>query len=160
MAFEENALSNRSNDFRAPAQESSPETGPSLRLVEAFENGAGETTNDVSDMRRLGKKQEFRVRKSSSCHRVRFAELRWTRGISASLQPWASYPYIWLPGSLSWCMRSDSAFGYAVSSLLTLSRSLSVGLLNGGFAGLFWVFIGTVVCYSTVVVSLAEMESM
>lgn len=39
-------------------------------------------------------------------------------------------------------------------------RSLSVGLLNGGFGGLFWVFIGTVICYSTVVASLAEMESM
>ena len=43
---------------------------------------------------------------------------------------------------------------------LTSNRSLSVGLLNGGFGGLFWVFIGTVVCYSPVVASLAEMESM
>ena len=41
-----------------------------------------------------------------------------------------------------------------------LCRSLNVGLLNGGFGGLFWVFIGTVICYSTVVASLAEMESM
>ncbi|KAL3419347.1 amino acid permease [Phlyctema vagabunda] len=38
--------------------------------------------------------------------------------------------------------------------------SLSVGLLNGGFGGLFWVFIGTVTCYGTIVASLAEMESM
>lgn len=38
--------------------------------------------------------------------------------------------------------------------------SLSAGLTNGGFAGLFWVFIGTVICYSTIVASLAEMESM
>ena len=44
--------------------------------------------------------------------------------------------------------------------ILTLNRSLSVGLVNGGFGGLFWVFIGTVVCYSTVVASLAEMASM
>ena len=49
---------------------------------------------------------------------------------------------------------------YPVSALFTLSRSLSVGLRNGGFAGLFWVFIGTVSCYSSVVASLAEMESM
>lgn len=38
--------------------------------------------------------------------------------------------------------------------------SLSVGFANGGFAGLFWTFIGTVICYSTIVASLAEMESM
>lgn len=38
--------------------------------------------------------------------------------------------------------------------------SLALGLLNGGFAGLFWTFIGTVLCYSTIVASLAEMESM
>lgn len=38
--------------------------------------------------------------------------------------------------------------------------SLGTGLTNGGFAGLFWVFIGTVTCYSTIVASLAEMESM
>lgn len=38
--------------------------------------------------------------------------------------------------------------------------SLAEGLVNGGFAGLFWTFIGTVVCYSSIVLSLAEMESM
>ncbi|KAF1981787.1 amino acid transporter [Aulographum hederae CBS 113979] len=38
--------------------------------------------------------------------------------------------------------------------------SLSVGFANGGFAGLFWTFIGTVLCYSTIVASLAELESM
>ncbi|KAH7125102.1 amino acid transporter-like protein [Dendryphion nanum] len=38
--------------------------------------------------------------------------------------------------------------------------SLSSGFTNGGFGGLFWVFIGTVVCYSSIVASLAEMESM
>jgi len=38
--------------------------------------------------------------------------------------------------------------------------SLSVGLANGGFAGLFWCFITTVICYGFVVASLAEMESM
>jgi len=34
------------------------------------------------------------------------------------------------------------------------------GFTNGGFGGLFWVFIGTVLCYGTIVASLAEMESM
>lgn len=38
--------------------------------------------------------------------------------------------------------------------------SLSVGFSNGGFAGLFWCFITTVLAYSTVVASLAEMASM
>lgn len=38
--------------------------------------------------------------------------------------------------------------------------SLSVGFADGGFAGLFWTFIGTVLCYATIVASLAEMESM
>ncbi|KAI6711001.1 hypothetical protein JHW43_006502 [Diplocarpon mali] len=38
--------------------------------------------------------------------------------------------------------------------------SLSAGFSNGGFGGLFWVFLGTVLCYSTIVVSLAEMTSM
>jgi amino acid permease len=38
--------------------------------------------------------------------------------------------------------------------------SLAVGFNNGGFGGLFWCFITTTLCYSTVVASLAEMESM
>ncbi|KAF2770395.1 amino acid transporter [Teratosphaeria nubilosa] len=38
--------------------------------------------------------------------------------------------------------------------------SLSVGLSNGGFAGLFWCFITTILAYATIVASLAEMESM
>ncbi|KAK5193573.1 polyamine transporter tpo5 [Exophiala xenobiotica] len=38
--------------------------------------------------------------------------------------------------------------------------SLAAGLVNGGFAGLFWTFLGTVLCYSSIVASLAEMESM
>jgi amino acid transporter len=44
--------------------------------------------------------------------------------------------------------------------LIVTYSSLSLGFQNGGFGGLFWVFIGTVVCYSTIVASLAEMESM
>ncbi|KAF2018121.1 amino acid transporter [Aaosphaeria arxii CBS 175.79] len=38
--------------------------------------------------------------------------------------------------------------------------SLSTGFTNGGYAGLFWVFIGTIGCYSSIVASLAEMASM
>lgn len=44
--------------------------------------------------------------------------------------------------------------------LIIVYRSLGAGFQNGGFGGLFWVFIATVLCYSTIVASLAEMESM
>lgn len=67
MAAEKNAPSDTKIDFGASTQESSPEAEPSSRLVEAFENTIGDTANDVSDMRRLGKVQEFRVRQSVSC---------------------------------------------------------------------------------------------
>ncbi|EDO04644.1 hypothetical protein SS1G_07127 [Sclerotinia sclerotiorum 1980 UF-70] len=80
-------------------------------------NGYGDTQNDLSDMQRLGKKQEFKC----SC---------------------LAYPFP------------------VRQSFLREYRSLSVGLINGGFAGLFWVFIGTVICYSPIVASLAEMGSM
>jgi amino acid permease len=48
----------------------------------------------------------------------------------------------------------------ASNARLIDGRSLSTGLTNGGFGGLFWVFIGTVLCYSLIVASLAEMTSM
>ncbi|CAK1367398.1 putative amino-acid permease [Cercospora beticola] len=38
--------------------------------------------------------------------------------------------------------------------------SLAVGFTNGGYAGLFWCYLTTVTCYASIVVSLAEMESM
>ena len=38
--------------------------------------------------------------------------------------------------------------------------SLALGLINGGFGGLFWTFIATITCYSSIVLSLAELESM
>lgn len=61
MAHQKIALSDSKNGLAAPTQKSSPDTGLSLRLVEAIGNVHGDTANDVSDMRRLGKKQEFRV---------------------------------------------------------------------------------------------------
>ncbi|KAJ8065439.1 hypothetical protein OCU04_006124 [Sclerotinia nivalis] len=85
-------------------------------------NGYGDTQNDLSDMHRLGKKQEFK----------RNFNLLSTLGfISIYMATWEF-----------------------------VLVSLSVGFTNGGFAGLFWVFIGTVLCYSPIVASLAEMESM
>lgn len=38
--------------------------------------------------------------------------------------------------------------------------SVSSGLINGGFGGLVYEYIGTTICYTTVVLSLAEMASM
>ena len=37
--------------------------------------------------------------------------------------------------------------------------SLSIGFSNGGLAGIFWCFITTTLCYSTIVASLAESEN-
>ncbi len=68
MAFSNSTLSDKKDLFGVPTQESSPEAGASSRLVEAFEYGIGDTANDVSDMRRLGKKQEFRVRQPKFYH--------------------------------------------------------------------------------------------
>lgn len=34
--------------------------------------------------------------------------------------------------------------------------SLALGPWNGGFAGLFWTCIGTIICYSSVAISLAD----
>jgi choline transport protein len=38
--------------------------------------------------------------------------------------------------------------------------SLGLNLINGGFGGLFWTFLLTTLCYSSIVASLAELESM
>ena len=61
MALEANALSNRKNDVAVAMQTSNEEYVPSSHLVETFEHVRGDTSNDVSDMKRMGKKPEFRV---------------------------------------------------------------------------------------------------
>jgi hypothetical protein len=38
--------------------------------------------------------------------------------------------------------------------------SLSLGFSNGGFAGLFWIYIPTCMCFASITASLAEMASM
>ena len=76
MVCSNSTLSDKKDVFVVPTQESSPETGASSRLVEAFEYGVGDTANDVSDMRRLGKKQEFRVWQPAFCHYTHLTELR------------------------------------------------------------------------------------
>ena len=89
---------------------------------DGYEDVWGDSKNDMRDMLRLGKKQEFK----RNFHLL-------------------------------------SALGFVSVYMATwefVLVSLSVGFTNGGFAGLFWCFITTVICYSTIVMSLAEMESM
>lgn len=116
------ALEDGKNEVAVAMQKRGEGLVPSSHLVEASEHVRGDTSNDVSDMRRLGKKPEFRRN---------FGFLATLGFISVYMATWEF-----------------------------VLVSLSVGLRNGGFAGLFWVFIGTVICYSSVVASLAEMESM
>lgn len=82
----------------------------------------GDSTADIKDMLRLGKKQEFKRN---------FNILSTLGFISIYMATWEF-----------------------------VLVSLAAGLINGGFGGLFWTFVGTVTCYSTIVLSLAEMESM
>lgn len=82
----------------------------------------GDSRNDMRDMLRLGKKQEFKRN---------FGLLSALGFVSVYMATWEF-----------------------------VLVSLSIGFTNGGFAGLFWCFITTVICYATIVASLAEMESM
>ena len=66
MALEENPSCNGKNDAAVAMQKSGEELVPLSHLVEAFEHVRGDTSNDVSDMKRLGKKPEFRVHQPSS----------------------------------------------------------------------------------------------
>ncbi|KAL1606611.1 hypothetical protein SLS60_004016 [Paraconiothyrium brasiliense] len=101
-----------------PASHTSPNNSPRYDSEDMW----GDTSDDVRDMQRLGKAQEFK------------------RNFG-----------LW------------SALGFVSVYMATwefVLVSLSVGFTNGGFAGLFWCFITTVLCYATIVASLAEMESM
>ena len=78
--------------------------------------------NDILDMARLGKKQEFKRN---------FSFLSTLGFISIYMATWEF-----------------------------VLVSLAIGLVNGGFAGMTWTYIGTVIFYSSIVLSLAEMSSM
>ena len=51
-----------------PTRGSGPKYGSLLQLSEASETGSGEMSYDASDMKRLGKKQEFKVSRLSTVH--------------------------------------------------------------------------------------------
>jgi choline transport protein len=133
---------------------SPPEDGSPTYAAEAI---WGETRQDIADMKRLGKKQEFKVR-DINLHAMAVIPILDSE-ISASSPLWDSSRFIWPHGNSFWCKYPASP-SELDGSIDCDSRSLSVGLLNGGFAGLFWTFLGTVTCYATIVASLAEMESM
>ena len=65
MALKENAPSNGKNDVAMAMQKFSEEFVSSSHVVEGFEHVRGGTSNDVTDMKRLGKKPEFRVHQTS-----------------------------------------------------------------------------------------------
>ncbi|KAK7045423.1 polyamine transporter tpo5 [Paramarasmius palmivorus] len=81
----------------------------------------GETYQDIRDMQRLGKKQEFK----------------------RNFGFWGTLGFVSI---------------YIATWEVALVSS-SAGFRNGGFAGLFWTFVGTAICFSSIVASLAEMES-
>lgn len=91
-------------------------------LLDGVDAIYGDTAQDIRDMFRLGKKQEFQ----------------------------RNFSFISTLGFISIYM---ATWEFVLVSLAS-------GLVNGGFAGLFWTFLGTVLCYSSIVASLAEMESM
>lgn len=56
-----------------------------------------------------------------------------------------------------------STFGFTNIYIATweyILVSVYAGLVNGGFGGLVYEYIGTTICYTAVVLSLAEMASM
>jgi hypothetical protein len=144
--------------MKNPHDSSSGETitNPEVGLMETLQE-YGDVKADLADMQRLGKKQEFDVgvpifsrspitetgqKLQSDCYLGIYFDLYGNMGICFSVKSRASTTDV------------------ASNARLTDGRSLSTGLTNGGFGGLFWVFIGTVLCYSSIVASLAEMTSM
>jgi hypothetical protein len=88
------------NRFEVHEQDGSPDQGSPTYHVAAHETAWGETTHDVADMKRLGKKQEFKV-----LIRPNFQgdskNLTHGRGTSISYQRWGLFPYTWQRGNLS-----------------------------------------------------------
>lgn len=92
----ENAYNVQQPDTSAtPEYSSQLTTGPDLDW--------GDTTDDIADMKRLGKKQEFKVRISLRRSLFKSVDLP-NREISTFWPHWASSRFLWQLGNLSWCM--------------------------------------------------------
>ena len=61
MALNYDSIVDTELEHGGTLQQSGLKAGPLLRLSEASETENGDTGNDLSDMKRLGKKQEFKV---------------------------------------------------------------------------------------------------
>ena len=59
--------------------------------------------------------------------------------------------------------RFTSILGFVAVAMGTWEVTLSAtaaGLTNGGTGGMIWTFVGSYICFGTIVLSLAEMSSM
>lgn len=59
--------------------------------------------------------------------------------------------------------RFTSILGFVAIAMGTWEVTLSAtaaGLTNGGTGGMIWTFVGSYICFGTIVLSLAEMSSM
>ncbi|KAK3044138.1 hypothetical protein LTS18_002079 [Coniosporium uncinatum] len=90
----------------------------------------GGQKEDVTDMKRLGKKQQFTA---ITCRILYNTDL-----LAAQIRIMVDHGLHWLNG--------NSVF--------------STGVYAGGFAGLFWSFLITCILSAPIVASLAEMDSM
>lgn len=119
------------------------------------------TAEDQSDMTRIGKKQELLV-----------SLLAPSRQTDARLNDSAQFPIPVRAGLYHrhHCLVGDGAIvslwrrawwlAYRSGTVNVPSSTISYGLVNGGLAGLVWMFIVAAVGMGTVVLSLAEMASM
>jgi choline transport protein len=146
-------------ESKAPHQSSEELATKEVGSSHIYDDVWGDTPHDIRDMQRLGKKQEFKVLCiSAMCH------LKVAKTAVAQFQLLICVGLcVYIHGHLGICPRVCPTFRSGEVASLTFGltiRSLGAGLINGGFGGLFWTFIGTVTCYATIVASLAEMESM
>lgn len=139
------------------SEELPPDTKSISYDAEAHDGVWGDTQNDIRDMQRLGKKQEFKV--AFPIPLVAFGGLICAEKLQL---PFHLGLRINLYGDLGVCSGVRLTLPLSDAHLVDSieCRSLSAGLINGGFGGLFWTWCGTVTCYATIVASLAEMESM
>lgn len=130
------------------------------RDVELDSDIASNTWNDLKDMERLGRKQEMKVRDS------------YLGMVISYLIKFAHEAYVQLPNDSRFHMSLDEHLGRSTDvsftvqhscitqALTTKNRVSSFGLVNGGTAGLIYMYITTWFGFSCLIASMAEMASM
>jgi choline transport protein len=153
-----------SNGVEKPVQQTSYEAQEAGTILSSSEWAEipeaakkGFTANDQRDMRRMGKKQEFRVRS----YRVKPTSFTMTDWRTEELQ---IYHYHWF-----YVMRYGHLGDFAhvcyiqpeSDPILTNTCSANTqGLIAGGLSGLFWSLCWTYLGQFFIVLSLAEMAAM